>query len=324
MKTSISTLTLMHISKSQGDTALADRSRHCYNLLLKQIFGLKELKDPTDLIRTGMILALYETYNPIPDQENAWPIHVEAAYNLMTSSHTPKEHLLNEHDLRRLYTTEFLRIWINDLVIIPQIPHSTWSSMGIFDELLELLFNATKSLYDYRIKKKMKSCDLTSIENMLAITRNIETQLFDWYSQLQLKNGDSLFAIQEQSSSPQADAHIHQSVLIFTNTSTIPLLLLYWLGLVIIYNFMFEALDSLAYWRSPQTTRYLQHKMNDTDALCCHYSDLIAQCQASVTTGGGLGNYIFAMATFSAAQNVKFKRKRATHNSALEIPELHS
>ncbi|KAJ6021810.1 hypothetical protein N7540_007314 [Penicillium herquei] len=301
----------MHISKSQGDTTLADRSRHCYNILLKQIFGLKQLKDPTDLIRTGMILALYETYNPIPGQENAWPIHVEAAYNLMTSSHTPNEHLLNEHDLRRLYTTEFLRIWINDLIVVPQIPHSTWSSTGLFDELLKLLFKATESLYDYRMKKKMKSCDLISIENMLATTRNIETQLFDWYSQLQSKNVDSLFTVQEPFSSPQANTHIHQSVLIFTDPSTIPLLLLYWLGLVIVYNFMFEALDNFAYWGSPQTTRYLQQKMNDTDALCRRYSDLIAQCQASATTGGGLGNIIFAMATFSGAQNVKLKRKRA-------------
>ncbi|KAJ5609793.1 hypothetical protein N7528_010360 [Penicillium herquei] len=323
VETSLSTLTLMHISKSRGNTALADRSRHCYNLLLKQIFGLKQVKDPTDLIRTGMILALYETYNPIQGQENAWPIHVDAAYKLMKSSPTRNENLLNEHDLRRLYTTEFLRIWINDLVVVPQIPHSNWSSTSVFDGLLELLFKATISLHDYRIKKKTKRCDLASIEHMLAITWSIETQLLDWYSQIQLKNDHSLFTVQERCPSPQTNAHTDQSVLVFGNPSTIPLVLLYWLGLVIVYNFMLEALESLANWGSLQTS-YHQQKMNETNALCHYYSDLIAQCQDGVATGTGLGNHIFAAATFSAAHNVKLNRQRADHNSALEMEKVHS
>lgn len=72
---------------------------------MQQILGLRQLSDPTDLIRTGMILALYETYSSAPDQNNAWQIHVEAAYNLLSQYRIPAG-ALNDHDLRRLRTIE--------------------------------------------------------------------------------------------------------------------------------------------------------------------------------------------------------------------------
>lgn len=72
---------------------------------MQHILELRQLSDPTDLIRTGMILALYETYDSAPDQDDAWQVHVEAACNLMRQSHLSAG-ALNDHDLRRLYTIE--------------------------------------------------------------------------------------------------------------------------------------------------------------------------------------------------------------------------
>jgi len=102
---SLSALVLIHIAKSRKDNALSHCSRHSYGLLMQQILGLRQLSDPTDLIRTGMILALYETYDSVPNQDNAWQIHVEAACNLMWQSHL-STWSLNDHDLRRLCTIE--------------------------------------------------------------------------------------------------------------------------------------------------------------------------------------------------------------------------
>lgn len=102
---SLSALVLIHTATSRKDDALSQCSRLSYGLLMQQILGLRQLSDPTDLIRTGMILALYETYNSAPDQNHAWQIHVEAAYNLLSQYRIPAG-VLNDHDLRRLRTIE--------------------------------------------------------------------------------------------------------------------------------------------------------------------------------------------------------------------------
>ncbi|KAJ5088099.1 hypothetical protein N7456_011715 [Penicillium angulare] len=276
METSLSTLTLMHMARSQKDSALAGYSKYYYNLLMKQILGLRELKGPTDLIRAGMILALYETYNPMPDQENAWPVHVKA--------------------FLRLCNTGFL-------AAIPS-PYLRNGSSDVFDQLLEIIFQATILFHGYQRSRQNESLNLTAAEHMLTAASNYETMLLTWYGQLQCQSDQPLFMAQDHPRQPQA-------IIAFPNMSTIPLLLVYWLGMVVVYDSMLEALETLqvAHQSSPDEYGDFERKMKETDAIFRLYFAHITQCQAGVDTGNGLGASIMASATLSAAYQVYLRRE---------------
>ncbi|CRG82944.1 hypothetical protein PISL3812_00291 [Talaromyces islandicus] len=102
---SLSALTLAHLANSKCDVALAQLGRHYYGLAMQQICALQEPKHPTALVRTGMILGLYELYNQPLGHHHAWQVHVQAAYSLMRELEFPHQ-ALNKHDLRRLFTIE--------------------------------------------------------------------------------------------------------------------------------------------------------------------------------------------------------------------------
>lgn len=102
---SLSALTLAHLGSSKCDATLAQQGRHYYGLAMQNICALRTLEHPTSLIRTGMILALYEVYSHPLGSENSWQVHVQGAYNLMRASKLP-HHALSRHDRRRLFTIE--------------------------------------------------------------------------------------------------------------------------------------------------------------------------------------------------------------------------
>ncbi|GKZ45331.1 hypothetical protein AbraIFM66951_007948 [Aspergillus brasiliensis] len=59
----------------------------------------------SDLIRTAMILALYEVCAQPLAQDHAWSVHVQAACKLARESKVATE-MLTPQDLRRLRTIE--------------------------------------------------------------------------------------------------------------------------------------------------------------------------------------------------------------------------
>ncbi|KAJ5650654.1 uncharacterized protein N7484_004377 [Penicillium longicatenatum] len=249
---------------------------------MQQILELRQIGDPTDLIRTGMILALYETYDSPPDQTKAWQIHVEAACNLMWQSHLPAG-ALNVHDLRRLCTIE----------------------------LLEILFKAITLLWDFRQKKDVDDLDWTSADEMLIMSMNIERRLLHWYNKLVLENDHPLFMTRAgPASSTLINTHDQPQAIIFSDISSIHLILFYWLGLVIVYTSMFEALETIAQSSQSQLPKDFNEKMKLADSLCHKSVTYISQSQADATTAKGLGTAIFATATSVASQNISRGWKR--------------
>lgn len=102
---SLSALTLAHLGSSKCDATLAHQGRYHYGLAMQKICALQKLEHPTSLVRTGMILALYELYSHPLGSETSWQVHVQGAYNLMRASKLP-HHALSRHDRRRLFTIE--------------------------------------------------------------------------------------------------------------------------------------------------------------------------------------------------------------------------
>ncbi|RAH41389.1 Zn(II)2Cys6 transcription factor [Aspergillus brunneoviolaceus CBS 621.78] len=99
-------LTLNHAANSRHDDTLTQRSRQQYELAVQQICALNELNQPTDLIRSGMILALYESYTYPPAQNSgAWQAHVQAACNIVRQLEAPTT-VLGKQDVRRLRTVD--------------------------------------------------------------------------------------------------------------------------------------------------------------------------------------------------------------------------
>lgn len=105
VKMSLSALTLANLSNLQRDDTLAHHGRHYYSQTIQSICALRKLEHPSDLIRTSMILALYELYSQPISLESPWNVHVKAAYNLTQRSGLQSE-TLSKHDLRRLCTME--------------------------------------------------------------------------------------------------------------------------------------------------------------------------------------------------------------------------
>lgn len=145
-----------------------------------------------------------------------------------------------------------------------------------------------------------------SADETLKTSVDIERYLLSWYHQLELENHHPLFMTQAgPASSMPINAHDQMQTITFSNVSSIHILLFYWLGLVIVYESMFEALETLAQSSRPQTPNDLYERMEATDSLCRHFVTRIFQCQADATTGKGLGTAIFAKATSLAAQKIR-------------------
>lgn len=93
-------------------------------------------------------------------------------------------------------------------------------------------------------------------------------------------------------------------IIIIPEISSIHLLLFYWLGLVIVYTSMSEALEHLALSSLSEIPNDPYERMEAADSLCRDYVTRISQCQTDATTGKGLGIAIFAKATSLAAQKI--------------------
>lgn len=144
----------------------------------------------------------------------------------------------------------------------------------------------------------------------MKMSVDIERCLLNWYHKLELENDHPLFMTQAGPTSSMPITHDQLQRVIFSNIPSIYLLLFYWLGLVIVYASMFEALDSLAQSSRPQPPNDPYERMEAADSLCRHFVTRISQSQADTTTGKGRGTAIFATATSLAAQKISGRWKR--------------
>ncbi|RAK99430.1 uncharacterized protein BO80DRAFT_123769 [Aspergillus ibericus CBS 121593] len=301
IKASLSALTLIHLAKSRHDDALAHRSRQHYRQAVQQICALKGKDDPSHLIRTAMILALYELYAQPPGQGHAWNVHVTAACNLA------REHraaMLNNQDRQRLRTIEFLRKCVN---VSDGVSAVNRSPMGLstdrFDLLLDILseIGQLRSGLRHQIARNGVTWDSTAC--LLMTSACLENQLLSWYHKWQSETNHPLFTIRS-TTVPPAAMHPRQpeETMFFTDPSGIPHLLLYWLGLVLLYATVAETLRGLT---SEQVrSRTIQQRLTKADALCHHFATRLAQCQSGCT-GKGTGTAILAAAAWQAAQSVR-------------------
>lgn len=105
VRTALTALTLAHVASLRKDHNLEQYSRHYYVQAIQQICTLTDIDYVSDLVRSAMILALYEVCAQPSGQEDAWSVHVQAAGKLASESNFATE-LLNTQDLRRLRTIE--------------------------------------------------------------------------------------------------------------------------------------------------------------------------------------------------------------------------
>ncbi|RAL08580.1 Zn(II)2Cys6 transcription factor [Aspergillus homomorphus CBS 101889] len=301
---SLAALTLTHTANTRHDDALAQQGRHQYELAVQQIRALPALTQPTDLIRSGMILALYESCTHSPGQGNAWQIHVQAACNLVRQLAAPAL-ALSKQDLRRLRTVDFLRICIDGQIISPpnlELPAEP--ATDVFDRLLDILYQIMHTLAAVRRKTRLDGLNRDSAELLMRRAVVHEAQLLDWYRGLQSEDGGMVI------SRPAAVSReaTKKNALAFSNPSVIPLMLLYWLGMVAVYASTAETLQTLAQSRQFATSTTLPQRLNKADSLCRHFANRIHQRHAGCA-GLGLGTAILAAATAAAARQICASRQ---------------
>ena len=319
IQTSLTALTLMHLAKSRHDDALAHRGRGHYMQAVQQICLLKGAEDPCDLIRTAMILALYELYAQAPGQDHAWNVHVQAACNLARELHSGME-TLNTQDRRRLRTIEvglsglaygivltvqFLRMCANLSLEPPSVFRSHVElSTDSFDLLLNTLSEICQFRGGLRHQSVRSGVTWDSTAGILRASACFEKRLLSWYHELQSEAIHPLFMIRPATTRPMpVQLQKPEETMFFTNPSGIPHLLLYWLGMVLVYVTVAEALRGLANSGLFPPSRTIEQRLAKADALCHHFVNRLAQCQ-SACTGKGTGTAILAAAACQAAQQI--------------------
>lgn len=115
-----------------------------------------------------------------------------------------------------------------------------------YDQLLDILFkipSIVEELEQLKSQSNTTIC-LRRVSSLLLNAFHIEENLMQWYQKLNTNFGDNepLFATQPTTSVPN-ELHVTNGRITFRNESLIPLLLLYWLGLVIIYTTITTALQ---------------------------------------------------------------------------------
>lgn len=162
-------------------------------------------------------------------------------------------------------------------------------SADMFDRLLEILSQTAYLLSTLRKKSSYGGLDRDSANTLLQQSVYNEGQLLTWFHELQSEGSQPLFFF-----------HTPETIR-FTNPSSIPLLLLYWLGLVAVYASMAKALRILV--RTDERTTCLKKKLETAELLCYRFANRLSQCHTGCV-GMGRGTTILLMATSLAAQQI--------------------
>jgi hypothetical protein len=170
-----------------------------------------------------------------------------------------------------------------------------------FDRLLEILSQTANLLSALQKNSSYSGLDRENANTLLQQSTYNEGQLLTWFHELQSEKGTQpLFFFHAQNMSVDT-LEIPQETISFTNPSTIPLLLLYWLGLVAVYASMVKALHILV--RTDERT-CLKKKLETAELLCYRFANRLSQCHTGCV-GMGRGTTILSMATSLAAQQIR-------------------
>lgn len=150
----------------------------------------------------------------------------------------------------------------------------------MFDRLLEILFPAVNLLGSLQ-QNSPGGLDMNEANVLLRQSIYNEGQLSAWFHELQL-------------GSPQE----------MSTPSSLPLLALYWLGLVVVYSSMTKTLCILIRTYDGHTsTKDLRQRLEEAELLSCHFTDRLLQSQTECV-GMGQGTTILLMAASLAAQQI--------------------
>ncbi|RAK81021.1 uncharacterized protein BO72DRAFT_492998 [Aspergillus fijiensis CBS 313.89] len=291
---SLAALTLNHAANSRHDDTLTQRSRQQYELAVQQICALNELNQPTDLIRSGMILALYKSYTYPPAQNSAC--------NIVRQLEAPTT-VLGKQDVRRLRTVDFLRICIDGQITpAPSLDLLTVASSDVCDQLLDILFQITQTLSAVRRKTLSGRIDRYSADHLMRNAFFHEGRMLDWYRGLELENDGPPYVSRASVVAARASAS-GDSILAFPNPSIIPLVLLYWIGMVAVYASLAKMLQTLKQSGQFEASTTLPQRLKKAENLCHYFATRINQCHAGCA-GLGLGTAILAAATSLAARQI--------------------
>ncbi|OJJ50266.1 hypothetical protein ASPZODRAFT_1137767 [Penicilliopsis zonata CBS 506.65] len=312
----VSALALMHFAKTRQIDSLVREDAHYYSPAVQETCTLQRNQCPADLTRAAMILGLYELYSLGPSvQLHAWRVHIIAATQLAQELSPPIQSLSNS-DLRRLQTLQFLQSCATRKEQrCPQ--RANHGSNNRFDQLMDVLFEVGelyRHLEQIRVSSGETKCRSTDL--LLRKAFDIEQKLLGWCHELQSENCSTplfLAKCDEQRS--------NQTIITFPNASAIPLLMLYWLGMVVIYSSASEGLQMLEVDESirmqdfgvyefglnlsarSEQFDYDQTLEDEAEVLCKHFVSKISQSQADCMEKG-LGTATLAAASLQAAQHL--------------------
>ncbi|OJJ77393.1 hypothetical protein ASPBRDRAFT_190701 [Aspergillus brasiliensis CBS 101740] len=298
VRISLSALTLVHLASLQEDNALAHCSRHHYLQAVEQICALTDM-NYSDLIRTAMILALYEVCAQPSGQDHAWSVHVQAACRLASESRVATE-MLTAQDLRRLRTIEYLHICTN-VKHQPLTLRSQKSSDNRFDMLLDILYEVGR-LHRYS-QHQVGDNKITwdSATHLMRVSVSLERKLLSWFHEWQSDSQHPLCIIVPPAG-PITPSGKHEEMFI-PDAGNIPLLLFYWLGMAMAYATVVRILRGTSNSQHVPA-KMLEERLVKATSLCHHFVNRINQCQGGCA-GKGLGTTILAAAVCQAAQKLQ-------------------
>ncbi|GKZ83748.1 hypothetical protein AnigIFM56816_008844 [Aspergillus niger] len=304
VKTALAALTLVHTASLQQDDALAHYSRHHYVQAMQQICALTEVDYCSDLVRTAMILALYEVCAQPSGQDHAWSVHVQAACKLARESNTATE-MLTEQDLRRLRTIEYLHICtnINHGPSLTLLSHAE-PSANRFDILLDILYELGQlhSYFQHELLRNKITWD--SATYLIRVSVSLERRLLHWNHEWQSESRYPLFMIVPPTAGPTATpSGKPEEKMSIPQADDVPLLLFYWLGMTMVYATIAKVLRGTQEFQHVPAT-ILERRLAKATGLCHRFVDRISQCQVGCADKG-LGTIILAAAVGQAAQKLQ-------------------
>ncbi|KAI2985913.1 transcriptional regulator family: Fungal Specific TF [Aspergillus niger] len=304
VRTALAALTLVHMASLQQDDALAHYSRHYYVQAMQQICALTEVDYCSDLVRTAMILALYEVCAQPSGQDHAWSVHVQAACNLASESNTATE-MLTAQDLRRLRTIEYLHICTNiNLEPYFTLLSHAQPSANRFDILLDILYELGQ-LHSYS-QQELRRNKITwdSATYLIRVSVSLERKLLHWNHEWQSESRYPLFMIVPPTAGPTATpSGKPEEKMSIPKADDVPLLLFYWLGMTMVYATIAKVLRGTQEFQHVPAT-ILERRLAKATGLCHRFVDRISQCQVGCADKG-LGTIILAAAVGQAAQKLQ-------------------
>lgn len=169
----------------------------------------------------------------------------------------------------------------------------------MFDRLLEILCQTAYLLVPLQERNSHNEISRNSANTLLQQSVYNEGQLLTWFHELQLEDGSRPLSISQHMLDDTLEST--QETINYTNSSSIPLLALYWLGLVVVYTSMAKALRILI--REGDERSCLKKKLETAELLCYRLANRLSQWHTRCV-GVGQGTSILLMATSLAVKNI--------------------